>query len=136
VNGSQFAQYFESGAVWEPMVEHDQVDPVTARSDKGLGARCRGADLIRLAQEESDDFGNDRVIVNRQDLPPPDGHPAIFAIWVSSRREHRLYGRRFRDVNAPRIIRMVNGRVNKLFQPPGTSLAPEASQAPFERVGV
>src|SRR5215475_4407275 len=82
---SQFDQYVESGAVWQPMVEHDQVDSVTANAHERLGAGCRGPDLVRLPQEETDHFWDDRLIVYHQDLLPSGGHSAISTIWRRSR---------------------------------------------------
>src|SRR5262249_47722896 len=68
------------------------IDSVTANSNKGFGAGCRGPDLVRLAQEEIDHFWDDHVIVYDQDLLPSGGHPAISAMWKHLRREHGFSG--------------------------------------------
>lgn len=92
-NGSQFEQYFESGAIRQPVIEHDEIDVVTAQTAKGPGARCRDPYFVHLAKEEADNFGNDRVVVYDQDLLPPDGRSAVSAIWTSPRLEHNFQGR-------------------------------------------
>src|SRR4029434_2705907 len=109
------------------MVEDDYVDSVTAQSDKGFSARCRGRDLVGLAQEESDHLGNDHVVVYNQDLLSPDGRSAI---WISRRRERGFSGRRFGDVNA-RVNHLYGQRERPKAIPTARIIAPPETRRPL-----
>jgi hypothetical protein len=73
------------------MIEHDEIDAVTAQADKRFGACRRGPYFVHLAQEEADDLGNDRVVVDDQNLLRPDGRSTVSTIWTSPRREHSFF---------------------------------------------
>jgi hypothetical protein len=64
------------------MIEHDEIDAIAAQTDKGLGASCRGPYFVHLAQEEADDFWNDRIVVYHQDLLLPDDRSGVPTIWT------------------------------------------------------
>jgi hypothetical protein len=88
-HGPELDQHVESVRS-KPMVEHDQVDPITAHHVEGIGAGGRGPDVVRLAQDEREELCDDRVVVDRQDLPAHGERPAISAIRIGFRQGHGL----------------------------------------------
>ncbi len=63
----EFSQYFEPGAVWEAMVQDNQVNRFPAHFPEGFRARRRATDLVPLTQENSEKFLKGSVVIHHED---------------------------------------------------------------------